>query len=54
MNRHDALLIFGIIAFIFLIIWKGMEWALEYMLSFFVAITIFNWIKEKVYRNEQL
>jgi len=57
LKSHDLLMIIGVIAFIFLIIEKGLQWAVDYTLMFFISITLFNWIEKRFggsKKNEQL
>jgi len=48
LNKHDWLLISGIAVLLALIKAKGIGWAVDTFASFYVAITVFNWIKEKL------
>lgn len=48
LNKHDWLLISGIAVLLALIKAKGITWAVETFASFYIAITVFNWIKEKL------
>jgi len=53
MDYEDWLLITGLIAFILLIKLKGVEWALEMLLSFYVANTILWFIARKIHKKQE-
>lgn len=53
LDNHDMLLISGILVFLILIRVRGMAWAFESLANFYVAITVFNWLKEKITKEEK-
>ena len=48
LDRHDILLVSGMFVLIILIQLKGVSWFVETFASFYVAITVFNWIARKI------
>ncbi len=51
-NRAELVLLVGIMAFIYLVIIHGIQWAIDYTLSLFVAITIVYYVREKLWGSE--
>jgi len=53
MDNETFLLITGILVLIFLILTFGLAWALKEFASFYVAITVFNYIRKKIEKFEK-
>jgi len=55
MDNETFLLITGILLLVFLILLYGIKWAFQQFSTFYVAITVFNYLKRKIdkIRNEK-
>ena len=53
MDYEDWLLVTGLIALILLMKLKGIEWAFEMLLSFYVANTILWFIARKIHKKQE-